>query len=98
MYDHTHRKSYVDDVGTIIILNCGVSIEDSLDFCIKVKKPDKTEVDWPAAIYQGNYLKYVINPGDLDMPGSYFLQSYIENSVWKGRGETVEWVIYAKFK
>ncbi len=92
-------KVYKGDTGTEIILDCGVSI-DSTDTIadIKVRNPDKSVVTWDGDVYNSDYIRYIIEEGDLDLPGYYYLQAYVEmdGGIW--RGETVKLTVYDHFK
>jgi hypothetical protein len=94
----SQTKSYVNDIGTVILLDCGTSIADATVTNILVLKPDKIEYVWPGVIYNDKYIKYVIVSGDFNLRGKYLLQAYVETPAWQGRGETVELVVYEKFK
>ena len=92
------NKPYVGDTGTILLFNCGVSVVDATVMKILVSKPDGTEIEWSASIYEEKYLKYTIQATDWDMDGKWKYQTYVETPNWKGRGETVEQIVYKKFK
>ena len=92
------ERHYVGEIGTVIIVDCGVDITSSSNTKLKVKKPDGTLVEWTAAIYLLQYLKYTTISGDFNLAGEYFLHSYVETSSgWKGVGETVMFKIYAQY-
>lgn len=92
-------KYYSGDVGTIILLDTGSDlVAASASFVsIKVKKPDATETEWLASIYNNNYLRYIIEAGDLDQNGKYILQAYVESPDWTGRGDSVVFPVQNKF-
>ena len=78
---------YVGDVGTKIVVNIGIPADDVILAKLKVKKPDKTVVEWDATPVSGTEnVEYVIQEGDLDQEGKYELQAYIETATWKGHG------------
>ena len=92
-------KLYVGDVGTEVIVWCGdTDISAATDLALKVKKPDGTTVTWTPSIHETYYLKYVIQSGDLDMAGIYYLQSSFTLSGWSGLGETAEFEVFAPFE
>lgn len=80
---------FVGDVGTEIILNCGVSIVSATSLSIKARKPSGVEVSLQATLLAPNSLKYVTVAGDLDEPGAWLLQAYVDMPSWRGRGGTV---------
>lgn len=88
------EKPYVGDIGTVIIVNCGSSIEGATTKNLKVKKPDGVFVTWSAEIYQSNYLKYTTVDGDFNIEGVYYLQASIVVSGWTGLGETANFRVY----
>lgn len=63
-----------------------------------VRKPNKSEVEWIPTIYNTNYLRYTIQTDDLDEAGIYIINPYIEIDGWKGRGESVQIVVYAHYE
>jgi len=90
-------RSYVGDVGTIVVVNCGCSIVGASNCKLKVRKPGGTLVIWTAVIYQQNYLKYVVQAGDLAQNGTYKLQASLTLGDWAGLGETAAFIIYRAY-
>ncbi len=45
---------------------------------IKVRRPDGTATSWNASILDAETIYYTTLVGDLDMPGTYTLQAYVE--------------------
>ena len=88
------NKVYAGDVGTEIILNCGSDISGATATLIKAKKPDGTTVNWTAAVYNSNYLRYVTEAGDLDQAGRFYLQASLTLGGWSGLGETAVLMVY----
>lgn len=93
----TERKHYVGEVGIELILDCGGSVVGATAYCIKVKKPNFTEADWTAEIYNSNYLRHLIGADELDQAGNWEFQAYIEISGLKRYGSTCNIVVYDKF-
>ena len=91
-------KHYKDAVGVDIILDCGADITGATDTKIKVEKPDGTEVEWAATIYNSNYLKYTTVADDLDQEGVYKMQAYLTLSGFTGAGDTVSVRVYDEYK
>ena len=92
MTDH-----YTDEIGTEIIVDCGVDISGATPTTLKVKKPDGTEVEWTATIYNSNYLKYTTILGDFNQSGTYVLQTSLTLTGWTGLGDVATFEIYAPY-
>lgn len=90
-------KIYVGDVGTAIICNCGEDVSTATSRKIKIKKPDGTEVEKDAEVYQTNYFKYVTVTGDLNLEGLYKVQPTMTLGSWSGSGETDEFQVYPPY-
>jgi hypothetical protein len=91
------NKIYKDEIGLAIILNCGQDVSGATGVKIKAKKPDKTEVEWDAEVYDTKYIKYLTEDGDLDLPGTYYLQAYMTLGDWTGPGNTVALTVLNDF-
>ena len=91
-------KYYVGDVGTDIIVDCGVDITGATDTTMKVKKPDGTTVSWTATVYNSNYLKFTTIADSFDQAGVWKLQSSLTLGGWTGLGETAEFTIYDPYE
>lgn len=78
---------FVGDVGTEISLDCGVDVSTATVRKILVYKyASRVRLAWDA-VADGPYaIKYVTTAGDIDVEGSWELQSYIEMPGWKGFG------------
>jgi hypothetical protein len=90
-------KIYIGDVGTEIILDCGVSLADASLLEIRAKKPSGAAVAWPATLEAPNSLKHVILSGELDESGVWALQAYVVTPTWSGRGETVRMTVSGEY-
>lgn len=90
-------KIYVGDEGTIILIDMGEDISAATVSNINVRK-GSGDVTWTATVYNSNYLRYVIQAGDFDEAGTYYLQPYLEFTDWKGKGKTVNFEVYEAFK
>lgn len=86
-------KIYVDDVGTEFQVDVGVDITGATTAELKVTKPDGSLVTW-AGTENGTRIDYTIETDDLDLPGRYRLNAYVETATWSGHGETAEFVVY----
>jgi hypothetical protein len=76
----------VGDVGTEIILDCGINILTAFVRSILVEKPDGTTSTWTAAASGMTSIVHVSVEGDFNIPGIYSVQAYIEMPGWKGKG------------
>jgi hypothetical protein len=90
-------KHYVNEVGSIIIVNTGVDLTTATATQIRVKKPDGTVAVYDADVYtisgSPNYLKYTTLTGDLDQAGKYLVQPYVVFPTWQGYGETSYFIV-----
>ena len=102
-------KHYINEIGTDILLDCGVSISDAVVQQIKYRKPDAvTSGSWTGSLYSsysesavavGTYfVKYTTVVGDLNQSGTWKLQSYIATATGTWWGETVDAIIYGEFE
>ena len=91
-------KVYSGDVGVQFIVDCGENITGATNTSLKVKRPDKTEVEWSATIHESNYLTYTTISGDLEQVGKYYIQASLSLGVWTGLGETAELIIHDDYK
>jgi hypothetical protein len=93
------QKSYVGDIGTVITVDAGVSIDDATVFKLMIQKPGSTtETEWVAALYGTNYLRYTTVDGDFSVAGTYKLQSFVDTPDGEWRGETTTFRVYGDFK
>jgi hypothetical protein len=90
-------KSYVDDVGTVVLVDTGSDIQTATTTNLLVKKPDGTEVTWTGTLSGTDSITYTIVADDFDQAGTYSLQSYVETAAWQGSGETVTFIVYSAF-
>lgn len=95
-------KMYVGDIGTALVADIGADIEGATDTKLLVRKPDGTEVEWPADIFEidaeKKYLRYLTELGDFDQAGKYYVQAFLEKDGWTGKGETDKFKVFAKFR
>lgn len=91
-------KSYVGDIGTEIIVDCGVDISTATTHNLMMQKPDLTSVELVGTIHNENFIKYTTIDGDLDQAGIYRIQSKVVISGWQGLGETAKLRIYDPYE
>lgn len=83
---------YVNDQGTEITLDCLQNISTATVLKIIAKDPLGRKKTWSATLQGTTYVRYLLQDGDINIPGKWQFQSYIEMPGWKGMGEwaTVE--------
>ena len=83
---------YKNDIGTELILDCGVTISTATVMKVRARNPNGALKEWVATLNNSTSIKYVLLAGDIDVAGTWQLQAYVELPGWKGRGEwaTVE--------
>lgn len=83
------------DIGTKIILNTGSDLSTGTLFKIYYRKPDGTTGFWTAQKESDNTsISYTtLSSSDLDVVGTWVLQSYVEISGWKGFGVSVNLIV-----
>lgn len=84
---------FVGDVGTEISLDCGVDVSSATIRNIVVRKANGSKITWGAVADGTNAIKHVTILGDLDVPGAWKLQAYVEMPDWKGFGEVATLVV-----
>ena len=88
-------KIYVGDVGTQVLVNCGMTITGATGTTLEVKKPSGTEVSWTATINGTTNLRYIVIADDLDEAGTYQVQAKLTLAGWTGLGETASFTVHA---
>jgi len=81
---------YVGDVGTEFIFDIGVDSATLINSKLMVLKPDGVSVEWittPRA--NSTEMTYKVIVDDLNVPGVYHIQPYIELADWSGSGTKV---------
>jgi len=83
---------YKNDIGTELILDCGVDVSTATVRKVRVRNPFGGVKEFSAVANTSNTIKYVLVDGDFNVAGNWQVQAYIEMPGWKGRGEwaTVE--------
>jgi hypothetical protein len=92
-------KTYKDDIGTVVIVDCGEDISSATTSDLIVLKPgDSTEYTWSGIVYNDNFVKYTTVAGNFDTVGIYKIQPYVVLTTWAGLGETVEIRVHDRFE
>jgi hypothetical protein len=76
---------YAGDIGTEIILDCGVDLSGVTEAKIILRHAKTGSVE-KAATTDGNCVKYIIEASDLSEPGTYHIQAYVSMDGWSGKG------------
>jgi len=84
------------DIGTKIILNAGQDISSATVLKIKYIKPDNTTGEWAAVLECTDSVSYITQTGDLDVPGTWRVQLYVDLGSWKGSGSIVRFGVHEK--
>lgn len=90
-------KYYVGDVGTEIIVDTCSDITTATVTDLLVEKPDGTSHVWSGSAYDTTKIRYVVQAGDFDQDGEYYLQAYVEMPGWSGRGVTTSFRVMGVF-
>lgn len=90
-------KIYKNDIGTLFRIDCGSDITGATIHEIQIRKPDATEVIWPATMFGTNYLDYIVVAGDLNQSGSYSGHSFVLLPSGQWRGELFKFSVYEKW-
>ncbi len=76
---------YVNDQGTEITLDCLQNISTATVLKIIAKDPLGRKKKWSATLQGTTHVRYTLQNGDLDIPGIWYVQSYVEMPGWIGR-------------
>jgi hypothetical protein len=89
------NKIYTGDKGTDIVLDTQTNLTGALVTNIRVIKPDGSVVTWPGSVVNDTKIKYTTSlvDSELDLPGRYLLQAFVDTGVWSGHGETVSMTV-----
>lgn len=78
---------YKNDIGTELILDCGVDVSTATVRKVRARMPGGGLKEFVASANTANTIKYVLLDGDFNVAGNWQVQAYIEMPGWKGRGE-----------
>lgn len=81
---------FVGDVGTELLLDCGVSIATATVLKVIARTPKGGKKEWTGTLNGTTTVRYVLQTGDIDVAGVWAVQAYVEMPGWKGRGEWAE--------
>jgi hypothetical protein len=92
-------KYYVGDVGTEVLVDVCVDISAAIAVKLYVLKPGATApVEWAGGVYQLQYIRYVIQAGDLSVAGEYKVQAWVQLPGGTWRGDVATFRVYAPFE
>jgi hypothetical protein len=80
------NEIFTADVGTEIILDCGVDIHTATAVSIIAMSPQNTRKTFTAALYGTRSIRYITASGDFDVGGVWRLQASVALPGWSGRG------------
>ena len=79
---------FVEDIGTVVLVDMVDDISAATVYHIKVKKPGGGQsVQWTATIDGTTKLKHITAAGDFSAAGEYQVQGYVKLPDWEGHGD-----------
>lgn len=101
-------KHYIGEIGTQILLDCGIDISDITNSRIYYKKSNLIVGTWDASLYSSYsdlasgegtyYVSYTLAGTDINVAGEWELQAVVANTVGTWYGETASMLIYGTFE
>jgi len=101
-------KHYINEVGTLFLLDCGIDVSDSTLARILYKKPGGVVGTWPGTLYSsyskevgmaGTYfVSYTLAGSDANVAGEWEFQALVANTAGTWFGENVQMTLYATFE
>ena len=101
-------KHYVGEIGTQVLLDCGISLSDITISSIIYKKPTGVVGTWSGSLYSSYgeiaeaigtyYVSYTLAGTDLNVSGEWELQPIVANTAGTWYGETAQVTIFATFE
>jgi hypothetical protein len=97
------NKVYLNDTGTLILLDTGVDLSSGTTLAIQFRTPAGITGTWPgtlanAASGANHGISYVTQADDLAPAGIWKLQAHAVLSSGTWSGETVEMVVHQPFE
>lgn len=90
---------YKGDVGTVILLDTGMTITGATAITIEALKPSGVVSHWTATVHTDNVsVKHTIVSGEFDEVGNYVLQAKLTLAGGTWRGESVKLIVKDIFK
>ena len=101
-------KHYIGEIGTQILLDCGISLSDITNAQIYYKKADGVVGTWPGTLYSSYsdlagaegtyYVSYTLAGTDFNSSGDWELQAVVANTAGTWYGETAQMTVYGTFE
>lgn len=93
----TEERSYVGDIGTIILIDMQETITGATGLKFNVRKPNGEEVVWTPTIDGTQKLKYAVVENDFNIAGVYKIQPELTVDNFTGKGYTARLTVYRKY-
>ena len=91
----TEYKPRIGNVGVVVRVDMQEDLSQVTDTKFIVKKPDGKSYTWtPASIDGQTKLTYVVQSGDFDQIGLYWLWPAFKLGAWEGNCEAVSFYVY----
>ena len=84
---------FTGDIGTEVVLDCGTPLATAIVMQIRARGPKNSRKTFTATLEAPNSIVYSLLSGDLDQPGLWKLQAYVELPGWKGYGAVAEIIV-----
>lgn len=91
-------KIYISDVGTNIRIDMQEAMASATGLSFDVKKPNGTFDTFTPIVINGDFLEYITVADDINVIGDWDINPILTISGWTGRGETVSFEVFDKFK
>ena len=101
-------KHYIGEIGTQILLDCGINLSDIITPRIYYKKPSGIVGTWVGVLYSsysdlalaiGTYfVSYTLAGTDANVSGEWEFQAVVANTAGTWYGETAKMSIYGTFE
>lgn len=96
-----NSKLFIGDIGTKIVVDCGVSLDGATMVKFKVLPPSGVEASWTAAVQapaSDGLAVYYLTGTDLTEAGKWKIAAYVEfGSTRKFTGESDVFWVYNRF-
>ena len=101
-------KHYVGEIGTQVLLDCGIDLTDIAVAAIYYKKPGTIVGTWDATLYNSYsdlakatgtyYVSYTLAGTDFNVSGDWEVQAVVANTVGTWYGETAQMQVFGTFE
>ena len=80
---------FVDGYGIELLVDTGIDLTGADEVKILYKKPNNQHGEWVGEVNDTTKIKYILAPGDVDVHGIWYIQSYAKFSDSELYGEKV---------